>query len=95
MAALHESLEQFFAAHHAKTYCADCLAQAARSPSGQGRTPVAQWMWTVYRTLPDRIVERGICAGCGKTGLILRPGDASGASGNGNIPVIVFAARTG
>jgi len=29
-------------------------------------------MWTVYRTLPDRIVERGICAGCGKTGLILR-----------------------
>ena len=35
------------------------------------RTPVAQLIWTVYRTLSDRIVERGICAGCGKTGLIL------------------------
>jgi hypothetical protein len=72
MAALHESLGQFLAAHRDKNYCAECLAQAASSPSGQGRTPVAQLMWTVYRALPDRIVERGLCAGCGKTGLILR-----------------------
>ncbi len=72
MAALHESLEQFLAAHYEKNYCVECLAQATGSPSGQGRTPIAQLMWTVYRTLPDRIVERGICAGCGKTGLILR-----------------------
>ncbi len=72
MAALHESLEQFLAAHHDKNYCAGCLGQAAGFPSGQDRTPVAQLMWTVYRTLPDRIVEKGVCAGCGKTGLILR-----------------------
>ena len=72
MAALDESLEQFLAAHHDKNYCADCLAQAAGSPSGQGWTPVAELIWTVSRTLPDRIVERGICARCGKTGLIFR-----------------------
>jgi hypothetical protein len=72
MAALPESLEQFLAAHHDKNYCAGCLGQAAGFTSGQDRTPVAQLMWTLYRTLPDRIVEHGVCAGCGKTGLILR-----------------------
>ncbi len=72
MTALFESLEQFLAAHHDKNYCADCLAQAAGPLSGQDRTPVAQLMWTVFRTLPDRIVEGGTCAGCGKPGLILR-----------------------
>ena len=72
MAALYESLEQFLAAHHDKNYCADCLARAAGPPSGQDRTPAAKLMWSVYRTLPDRIVERGTCAGCGKLGLILR-----------------------
>ncbi len=72
MVALHESLEQFLAAHHDKNYCADCLAENAGAQPGHGRIPVAHLMWTVYRTLPDRIVERGVCTGCGKTGLILR-----------------------
>jgi len=71
MAALPESLEQFLSAHHDKNYCAGCLGQAAGFTSGQDRTPVAKLMWTLYRTLPDRVVENGVCAGCGKTGLIL------------------------
>lgn len=72
MVGLHESVEKVLHANAGKNYCASCLADAGGLRSPEGRIPVAWLMRSAYTQVTDRAVERGTCARCNRTDLIVR-----------------------
>ncbi|HXJ83257.1 MAG TPA: hypothetical protein VMS64_31805 [Candidatus Methylomirabilis sp.] len=67
-----ESPERVLAANQGENYCADCLGQAAGFTLEEQVISLAKLMRGAYRKSDDRVVEKGVCAVCGRTELIVR-----------------------